>query len=128
MVAEVRRIHTRSGGTYGVPRVHAELCMPSWSAAASAAWPTWTGPPASRSAATSTPIPGPWSTSTSRSSATSPPVVATGSWAAPLGCETTRPTGQVASSAVITTRGKATGSSTPPLMTLPAGLCRDPPR
>jgi len=25
LVAEVRRIHARSGGTYGVPRVHAEL-------------------------------------------------------------------------------------------------------
>ena len=94
-------------------------CRPSWSAAGSAAWPPWTGPPASRSAATSTLIPGPWSPSTSRSWATFPPVVATGSWAERLECPTTRPTGQVASSAVITTRGKATGSSTPPLMTTP---------
>jgi transposase-like protein len=47
-------------------------CMLSWSAAASAAWPIWTGSPASLSAATSTTSPAPWSTSTSRSWATSP--------------------------------------------------------
>ena len=29
-VAEVRRIHARSGGTYGVPRVHAELRRRGW--------------------------------------------------------------------------------------------------
>jgi putative transposase len=30
VVAEVRRIHARSGGTYGVPRVHAELRRRGW--------------------------------------------------------------------------------------------------
>jgi putative transposase len=30
LVAEVRRIHARSGGTYGVPRVHAELRRRGW--------------------------------------------------------------------------------------------------
>jgi putative transposase len=30
LVAEVRRIHARSGGTYGVPRVHAELHRRDW--------------------------------------------------------------------------------------------------
>ena len=32
LVAEVRRIHARSGGTYGVPRVHAELRRRGWTA------------------------------------------------------------------------------------------------
>jgi putative transposase len=30
LVGEVRRIHARSGGTYGVPRVHAELRRGGW--------------------------------------------------------------------------------------------------
>jgi len=30
LVGEIRRIHTRSGGTYGVPRVHAELGRRGW--------------------------------------------------------------------------------------------------
>jgi hypothetical protein len=30
LVDEIRRIHTRSGGTYGVPRVHAELGRRGW--------------------------------------------------------------------------------------------------
>jgi transposase InsO family protein len=30
LVGEIRRIHTRSGGTYGVPRVHAELGWRGW--------------------------------------------------------------------------------------------------
>jgi putative transposase len=32
LVAEIRRIHARSGGTYGVPRLHAELCRRGWTA------------------------------------------------------------------------------------------------
>jgi putative transposase len=32
LVAEIRRIHARSGGTYGAPRVHAELRRRGWSA------------------------------------------------------------------------------------------------
>jgi putative transposase len=32
LVAEVRHIHARSGGTYGVPRVHAELRRRGWTA------------------------------------------------------------------------------------------------
>jgi transposase InsO family protein len=32
LVAEVRRIHAGSGGTYGAPRVHAELTRRGWSA------------------------------------------------------------------------------------------------
>jgi putative transposase len=32
LVAEIRRIHARSHGTYGAPRVHAELGRPGWSA------------------------------------------------------------------------------------------------
>jgi putative transposase len=32
LVSEIRRIHARSGGTYGVPRVHAELCRRGWTA------------------------------------------------------------------------------------------------
>jgi putative transposase len=32
LVGEVRRIHARSGGTYGAPRVHAELRRRGWSA------------------------------------------------------------------------------------------------
>jgi putative transposase len=30
LVGEIRRIHARSGGTYGVPRVHAELRRGGW--------------------------------------------------------------------------------------------------
>jgi transposase InsO family protein len=30
LIAEIRRIHARSGGTYGVPRVHAELRRRGW--------------------------------------------------------------------------------------------------
>ena len=30
LAGEIRRIHTRSGGTYGVPRVHAELGRRGW--------------------------------------------------------------------------------------------------
>jgi putative transposase len=32
LVAEIRRIHARSGGTYGVPRMHAELRRRGWAA------------------------------------------------------------------------------------------------
>ena len=32
LVAEIRRIHARSGGTYGAPRVHAELRRRGWTA------------------------------------------------------------------------------------------------
>jgi transposase InsO family protein len=32
LVAEIRRIHARSGGTYGAPRVHAELRRCGWAA------------------------------------------------------------------------------------------------
>jgi putative transposase len=32
LVAEIRRIHARSGGVYGCPRVHAELARRGWSA------------------------------------------------------------------------------------------------
>ena len=32
MAAEIRRIHARSGGTYGVPRIHAELRRRGWTA------------------------------------------------------------------------------------------------
>jgi putative transposase len=32
LVSEIRRIHARSGGTYGVPRVHAELRRRGWAA------------------------------------------------------------------------------------------------
>jgi hypothetical protein len=32
LVAEIRRIHARSSGTYGAPRVHAELGRRGWSA------------------------------------------------------------------------------------------------
>src|SRR6266508_1783693 len=31
-IAEIRRIHARSGGTYGAPRVHAELRRRGWTA------------------------------------------------------------------------------------------------
>jgi hypothetical protein len=30
LVGEIRRIHARSGGTYGAPRVHAELGRRGW--------------------------------------------------------------------------------------------------
>jgi putative transposase len=30
LVGEIRRIHARSGGTYGVPRIHAELGRRGW--------------------------------------------------------------------------------------------------
>jgi putative transposase len=32
LVSEIRRIHTRSHGTYGAPRVHAELRRRGWAA------------------------------------------------------------------------------------------------
>jgi putative transposase len=32
LVAEIRRIHARSGGVYGSPRVHAELARRGWTA------------------------------------------------------------------------------------------------
>jgi putative transposase len=32
LVAEIRRIHARSGGVYGSPRVHAELRRRGWTA------------------------------------------------------------------------------------------------
>jgi putative transposase len=32
LAAEIRRIHARSGGTYGVPRIHAELRRGGWTA------------------------------------------------------------------------------------------------
>ena len=51
-------------------------CTRCWSGAGSTGWPTSTGPPASRSAATSTTTPGRCSTWTSRSSATSPTAAA----------------------------------------------------
>ena len=51
-------------------------CTRCWSAAGSTGSPTSTGPPANRSAATSTPIPGRCCTWTSRSSATSPTAAA----------------------------------------------------
>ncbi len=76
----VRRIvqlrwHQRLGPAQIAPRSGwpPRPCTPCWSAAASAASGTWTGPPASRSAATNTPIPATWSISMSRSWATSPP-------------------------------------------------------
>ena len=52
-------------------------------------WPHWTGPPAGRSAATSTTGPASWSTSTSRSSATSPTAAAGASAAGPRAGATT---------------------------------------
>lgn len=72
---------------------------PSWSAAASAASVTWTGPPANPSAARSTPSPATWSTSRSRSWATSRPEAATGSWVEPPEVATAKPTAPVVSAA-----------------------------
>jgi leucine-zipper of insertion element IS481 len=100
------RWHQRLGPAQIAPQVGLapRRSMPFWSAAGSAALDTWTGPPASRSAATSTPIPAPWSTSMSRSWATSPLVAVTGSWAGLLGAVTAKRIAPAARPVAIATR------------------------
>jgi leucine-zipper of insertion element IS481 len=89
-----------------------------WSAAAAAASGIWTGPPASRSAAPSTP-PGDLVHLDLKKLGNIPAGAAIGPWAARSAAATAKPTAPAANPAAPATRCTAMGSSTPRLLTTP---------